>query len=171
MGYLPVEKNATWGPLRGSWVREVDKPVNEIDWEIMERYDEWRSTRKQDKFYRGKAATAQLAEHKQQLLQEGERCHRWGYGTEDAALNESFSSTIPPLRFLGPQKAKTPQQRGAQRYQDTPENASHMVGNAPSVRVLDKAGFRHTHNGIQHRFDGTPVNCRFYLLKKENFVL
>ena len=141
MGYLPVEKNATWGPLRGSWVREVDKPVNEIDWEIMERYDEWRSTRKQDKFYRGKAATAQLAEHKQQLLQEGERCHRWGYGTEDAALNESFSSTIPPLRFLGPQKAKTPQQRGAQRYQDTPENASHMVGNALRMMGAMTVGF------------------------------
>lgn len=50
-------------------------------------------------------------------------------------------------------------------------SACHMEGNIASGHVLRAAGFRYTHSGIQHRFDGTPVTCCFYLLKKENFVL
>ena len=141
MGYLPIEKNPTWGPLRGEWVREVDFPQEDIRWELLERYEEWRTTRNQDAAYRGPEATRELLERKKQLLAGGEKTHRPGFTTPDAALNESFSATIPPLRFMGPQKAKTPAQRGGAVYGDTPENASQMVGNALRMMGALTVGF------------------------------
>ena len=141
MHYLPIEKNATWGPLRGGWVREVNVPTSEINWDIMQRYEEWRSTRKNDSVYRGKEATDLLNRQKHQLLVSGEQRALAGFTTPDAALNECFSHTIPPLRFMGPQRAKTPEQRGAGRFDDTPENASHMLGNALRLMGALTVGF------------------------------
>lgn len=141
MYYLPKEQNATWGPLRGDWVRERDTPVSEINWEVMRRYEEWRSTRAYDHVYRGEEATKRLHLQKQRLLTGGERSGRPGFSTPDAALNECFSDTIPPLRFMGPQQAKTPRQRGASPFAGTPEEASHMVGNALRLMGALTVGF------------------------------
>lgn len=49
--------------------------------------------------------------------------------------------------------------------------ACHAVENPASGRVLEKAGFRFLRTGVHHKFDGTPVNCRFYVLNKEDLTI
>ena len=43
------------------------------------------------------------------------------------------------------------------------------VQNPASGRVMEKAGFVYHHNDVYHKFDGTPVECRCYLLTKERY--
>lgn len=42
----------------------------------------------------------------------------------------------------------------------------HAVQNPASGRVMQKADFVYDHDSIYHKFDGTPVQCHVYLLKK-----
>ena len=42
--------------------------------------------------------------------------------------------------------------------------------NLASGRVMQKAGFVYHHDGIDHKFDGTPVACRYYVrMRKDLF--
>ena len=45
----------------------------------------------------------------------------------------------------------------------------HAAANPASGRVMEKAGFVYHHNTVYHIFDGTPVECRSYLLTREVF--
>ena len=42
----------------------------------------------------------------------------------------------------------------------------HAVGNPASGAVMRKAGFVYDHDDTYHKFDGTPVPCRVYLLTR-----
>lgn len=42
----------------------------------------------------------------------------------------------------------------------------HAVGNPASGRVMEKAGFVYQRDGVYHKLDGTPVDCRCYLLTR-----
>ena len=44
---------------------------------------------------------------------------------------------------------------------------SHAVANPASGRVMQKAGFVRHHDDTYHKFDGTPVSCRVYLLTRD----
>ena len=43
----------------------------------------------------------------------------------------------------------------------------HAVENPASGAVMQKAGFAYDHDDTYHKFDGTPVSCRTYLLTRE----
>ena len=43
----------------------------------------------------------------------------------------------------------------------------HAVENPASGRVMQKAGFVYHHDDTHHKFDGTPVPCRVYLLTRD----
>ena len=45
----------------------------------------------------------------------------------------------------------------------------HAVPNPASGRVMEKAGFVYHHDDVYHKFDGTPVECRCYLLTKDRY--
>ena len=45
----------------------------------------------------------------------------------------------------------------------------HAVDNPASGKVMEKAGFASHHDAVYHKFDGTPVECRCYLLTKEHY--
>ena len=45
----------------------------------------------------------------------------------------------------------------------------HAHANPASGCVMRKCGFRHTRDGIYHKYDGTAVPCRHYLFTKEEF--
>ena len=45
----------------------------------------------------------------------------------------------------------------------------HAKENPASGRVMEKAGFVYHHNTVYHKFDGTPVECRSYLLTRKAF--
>ena len=45
----------------------------------------------------------------------------------------------------------------------------HAKANPASGRVMEKAGFVYHHDSIDHKFDGTPVECKSYLLTRERY--
>ena len=45
----------------------------------------------------------------------------------------------------------------------------HAKANPASGRVMEKTGFMYHHDTVNHKFDGTPVECRSYLLTRERF--
>lgn len=45
----------------------------------------------------------------------------------------------------------------------------HAIENPASGKVMQKAGFVYDHDAINHKFDGTPVSCKNYLLTREHF--
>lgn len=46
----------------------------------------------------------------------------------------------------------------------------HAVDNPASGRVMEKAGFVYHHDATYHKFDGTPVACKSYLLTKAAYT-
>ena len=57
-------------------------------------------------------------------------------------------------------------------FQNTSSNwlaCSHAVENPASGCVMRKAGFVYDHDSIYHKFDGTPVECKSYLLTRERY--
>lgn len=45
----------------------------------------------------------------------------------------------------------------------------HAVENPASGRVMTKAGFVYHHDAVYHKYDGTPVPCRCYLLTRDRY--
>ena len=45
----------------------------------------------------------------------------------------------------------------------------HAKANPASGRVMEKAGFMYHHDTVNHKFDGTPVECKSYLLTRERY--
>jgi ribosomal-protein-alanine N-acetyltransferase len=43
------------------------------------------------------------------------------------------------------------------------------VANPASGAVMRKAGFRYTHDTVYHKFDGTPMACRAYFLRRGEY--
>ncbi len=139
--FLPKEKNIVWGDLRGDWVKEVDQPTMEINWDGKERYSEWKSTRKNDIVYRGTHKHREITTLKKERLVSREKAFTPGFAPWDAALNEAFSHTIPGTSFMGPGKAKTPQERGVPCYQGTPIENSMLIGAALRAMGAATVGF------------------------------
>lgn len=45
----------------------------------------------------------------------------------------------------------------------------HAIQNPASGAVMQKAGFVYHHSAVYHKFDGTPVECKSYLLTRERY--
>lgn len=46
----------------------------------------------------------------------------------------------------------------------------HTKENSASGRVMQKAGFVYHHDGIDHKFDGTPVECHYYVMTRKDLL-
>lgn len=46
----------------------------------------------------------------------------------------------------------------------------HAAANPASGRVMEKVGFHYTHDVMCHKFDGTPLPCRSYILYKKEYL-
>lgn len=46
---------------------------------------------------------------------------------------------------------------------------SHAFQNPASGKVMTKAGFVYDHDAEYHKFDGTPVSCKCYVLTREHY--
>jgi len=138
---LPKEQNPVWGKLRQDVAVERETPSFGIDWERMERFAEWKSTRKEDVTYRGEDAHKKILEQKAKVLHDREENDVAGYSAKDVALNECFSKTIPKLSFMGPGKASTPEQRGVEIHQGTPEDNAAMIAQVLRLMGASAVGF------------------------------
>ncbi|HZD58233.1 MAG TPA: reductive dehalogenase [Anaerolineales bacterium] len=109
------------------WVKTVDQPTIEVDWQKMQRYNERTGTVRgpgmagyvgQDEVDRLSAAAAK--NELQRMLDNVE-----GYTLKDQALSSAHSGV--GKSFLGPQEAKTPEERGVPKWTGTPEEAAKIL--------------------------------------------
>ena len=118
-------------PARPWWVKKVDRPTVEVDWDRIERFDARSAVLglginfsdfvdpKEIERLDEVAAKNEL----ERLLEKTP-----GYTLPDQALYESFLINIHQQRsFLGPQKAKTPEERGIVPWEGTPEEAARIL--------------------------------------------
>ncbi|MCB8814942.1 reductive dehalogenase [Desulfosporosinus shakirovi] len=109
------------------WVKNVDKPTTEIDWSTMKRFNEWETTRGSLAKYRGAEFDKEMNKLQKGNLLKFEKESVPGYTTKDMALKAAVEYGRPDFKFMGPQKALTPQERGVPRYEGTPEENARIV--------------------------------------------
>lgn len=112
-------------PQRPWWVKTVDQPTVEINWEVMKRYNETNTVRKGMPGYVGQDEVDRYtAVGKQNELQRMVD-NVDGYTLKDQALAAAHVGV--GKSFLGPQKAKTPEERGVPKWAGMPEEAAKML--------------------------------------------
>ena len=121
-------------PNRPWWVKTVDEPTTEIDWDVMQRYNERTGTVRGPGFagYVGEARADELSDIGDAYLQNSLENNVPGYTLKDMALDASQEARLG-MSYLGPQGAKTPEEWGVPKWSGTPEEAARIV----------RAAFRH----------------------------
>lgn len=121
-------------PQRPWWVKTVDVPTVEIDWDKMKRFNERTGSVRGPGFalYVGDDRASELNDIGNAFLQKNLENNTPGYTLKDRALQASQKVTMSPS-FLGPQKGKTPEDLGVPKWTGTPEEAARIV----------RAAFRH----------------------------
>jgi reductive dehalogenase len=112
-------------PQRPWWVRTVDTPTTEIDWANMSRYNEQNTVRKGMPGYVGQDEVDRYTEVGKQNELQRMLDNVDGYTLKDQALAAAHVGVA--RSFLGPQKAKTPEERGVPKWEGTPEEASRII--------------------------------------------
>ena len=114
-------------PNRPWWVKTVDEPTTEIDWDMMERYNERTGSVRgpgmagyvgDDEVDR---LSAKAKENELQRMLENVD----GYTLKDQALKSAHVGY--GRSFLGPEKAKTPEERGVPKWTGSPEEAAKII--------------------------------------------
>ncbi len=121
-------------PQRPWWVKTVDKPTIEIDWDQMKRFNEGYKPELGTGTMRGKGFAAYVGQEKADelsaksaaLLKDGVANNVPGYTLKDQALVAAQGSQME-ISFLGPQKAKTPEDWGTSKWSGTPEEAARNI--------------------------------------------
>jgi reductive dehalogenase len=112
---------------RPTWAKPVDKPTVEIDWPVMQRFDERDTCRTGLAKYIGKERLDELSKIQtdslKQRLQEGKP----GYMLKDVALQAASGVGSAAQSFLGPEKVTSPKDRGVPNWTGTPEEANEIV--------------------------------------------
>jgi reductive dehalogenase len=122
-------------PQRPWWVKTVDQPTIEIDWAKMKRYNEGykaelgTGTVRGGGFeaYVGTARTEELNAKSAEILKDGILNNVPGYTLKDQSLKVANDSGRAGMSFVGPQKGKTPEERGVPKWTGTPEEGSRII--------------------------------------------
>lgn len=123
------------------WVKEVDKPMVDVDYTLMERYDQ-RDGAFVDglaKYFGGGdlAKGSQIVQEQNRLFSELSSQYfnesKPGWALRDQALLSARSAMSGGYSFLGRQKAATPATRGVARWQGSPEENFNMLRNAARI--------------------------------------
>ncbi len=131
---------------RPSWVKEVNKPTVEIDWDKTQRFDERNTSFNFTKYYdpdRLKKLQGIQADNTARYLKE----NRPGYTLRDQALMAGSQyrafQNVSGLEFpfIGPTNVLTPDKRGAAKYTASPEEAAKVVTAAARFYGAATIGF------------------------------
>ena len=114
-------------PKRPWWVKTVDEPTTEVDWSKVERYNEREGTVRGPGHakYIGADEVDKLRATGAEVELNGMLENRDGYTLKDQALKSAHVGY--GRSFLGPQKAKTPEDRGVPKWEGTPEEAAKII--------------------------------------------
>lgn len=120
-------------PKRPWWVKTVDEPTVEINWDEVGRINEREETVRGPGLgkYGGSDLPGELAEEGAKLKQERLENGTPGWALKDQAL---YNAQIWDLRgesyYLGPQTADTPEDLGVPKWEGSPEEASRIIRTA-----------------------------------------
>ena len=107
------------------WVKTVDQPTTEVDWAVMKRYNETNTVRKGMPGYVGQDEVDRYTEAAQKNELQRMLDNVDGYTLKDQALAAAHVGV--GKSFLGPQKAKTPEERGVPNWTGSPEEAAKIL--------------------------------------------
>ncbi len=114
-------------PQRPWWVKTVDEPTTEIDWNMMQRYNERTGT------VRGPGMAGYVGDDEVDRITEAAKTNELermlnnvdGYTLKDQALKAAHVGV--GRSFLGPQEAPTPEDRGVPKWTGSPEEAAKII--------------------------------------------
>ncbi len=115
------------------WVKTVDEPTVEIDWDQMQRINEQTTTVRGPGLgiHAGADLPGQLAEEGAALKKERLENETPGWALKDQAI---YNAQLWDLRgesyYLGPQTAETPEDLGVPKWEGSPEEASRIIRSA-----------------------------------------
>lgn len=123
------------------WVKEADKPAVDIDYTLMERYDQRDGAFQEGlaKYFgngdisKGLEVIAAQNTLYNDISNKHFKDSKPGYALRDKALTTARSAMGTTYSFLGPQKAATPEARGVPKWQGTPEENFRMIRNAAKI--------------------------------------
>ncbi len=116
-----------YGIKRPSFIKEVDQSTTEIDWSKVQRYNETHTCRAGFVNYVGKERLDKLNTLRATNLDKFLKTGKPGYTLKDVALQSAVGAGGAVRSFLGPQKAKTPEELGVPKWTGTPEEASQLI--------------------------------------------
>ncbi len=111
---------------RPPWVRSVDQPTVEIDWEQIYRFDERNTVRRGWSKYLDEETFARVSADFRNNAFERNRQGLPGYSTRDIALYRA-SGIGATQSYLGPTNVATPEEGNIARWEGTPEENSEMI--------------------------------------------
>jgi epoxyqueuosine reductase len=128
-------------PKRPWWVKTVDQPTSEIDWDRMQRFDERMGTVRGPGFagYIGAMEVDRLTETAAQMEKQRMLDNVDGYTLKDQALRAAHVGV--GRSYLGPQRAATPEERGVPKWTGTPEEAAKIIRAAMRHFGASSVGF------------------------------
>lgn len=128
-------------PRKFWWVKEVDEPTIEIDWDAMEPFGEWQSVRGSLATYRGDEEHAMYTQLSADNLLAWETEGKAGYTTKDIALNSALGKAVYKPDFMGLMSSSTPADRGVANHVGTPDENATMIRAAMRHMGASNVGF------------------------------
>jgi len=116
-----------YGVKRPGFIKELDQPTTEIDWNQLQRYNETHTCRRGFVTYIGEDRLAKLNDLRANNLDKFLKDDKPGYTLKDFALQSGVGAGGVARSFIGPQKAKTPEDLGVPKWTGTPEEASQLI--------------------------------------------
>lgn len=112
---------------RPSWVTTVATPTMEIDWDKMQRFGEWRTTRGSFAEYVGKERDARLTALQTENLDRWLKQNKPGYSLKDRAFQNACGQGSAAQSFVPPKEIQGPDKLGVAKWTGSPEDAAIMV--------------------------------------------
>ncbi|MBK8027222.1 MAG: reductive dehalogenase [Chloroflexi bacterium] len=111
---------------RPPWVRQVDVPTVEIDWEAIYRFDERNTVRRGWSKYMDEESFKAVQDLSNTSIYDRSKAGQSGYSVRDIALYRA-SGIGATQSFLGPDNVMKPEENGLAPWTGSPEDASEMI--------------------------------------------
>jgi len=126
---------------RPGFIKELEKPTTEIDWNQVKRYNETNTNRAGFVKYVGKDRLDKLTELRNSNVAKWLKEGKPGYTLRDHALNNGAGVGFSAQSFVGSQKVDSPEDLGVPKWTGSPEDASQMVSAALRAFGAATVGF------------------------------
>jgi len=134
------------------WVRSVDKPTMEVDWDRMQRFDGRKMEQVSYREYIGSERFDRLSREREEQIRDWILENRSGYTLKDRALDLAGRTGSVKTSFLGSWNTstkvgvwagniKSPEELGVPKYEGSPEENALMIRAALRHFGADQVGF------------------------------